>query len=208
MRKALTRPIIYLITAGDLTESNFERRQPEIESLLEHAIACGVSVIQIREKNLAGRTLFHLTSSIVNMLRETNIPLLVNDRADIAIAAGADGVHLPANGVRASDVRLFAPKNFLVGVSTHSIDEASAAKNEGADFAVFGPIFESPGKGDAVGLEKLSEATATLDPFPLVGLGGIDETNAQQVLVTHSAGIAAIRFLNDFNKLEKLKELL
>jgi thiamine-phosphate pyrophosphorylase len=132
----------------------------------------------------------------------------VNDRIDIAMAAGADGVHLTSRSVPLDVVRRHVPKDFVIGVSTHSIDEVSAAKHGGADLAVLGPIFETPGKGEPIGVERLSKAVAAFPEFRLLGLGGVDESNYHEVLDAGASGFAAMRFLNNRQNLEKLSREL
>ena len=121
--------------------------------------------------------------------------MIVNDRADVAAAARADGVHLPETGLPPSAVKRAFP-NLAVGVSTHSLDSAVAAAQGGADFLFFGPIFDTPGKGAAVGVESLAVLCQVLT-VPVIGLGGIDDKNCASVVDAGAAGIAAIRALND-----------
>jgi len=190
-------PIVYLITPGRLTNENYARRADGLLAALELAIAEGVSHIQIREKALSGRRLFDLVCKAVELSRGSGTRLLVNDRADVAHLAGADGVHLTENSVSGSVIRKHFPREFIVAVSTHSLAAAAEAKHAGADLAVYGPAFESPGKDVPVGLDELVNVCRSLAPFPVVGLGGIDEGNWLSVLQAGASGIAAIRALND-----------
>jgi thiamine-phosphate pyrophosphorylase len=149
--------------------------------------------------------LYELTARCVAITQGTTTRLLVNDRADIARAARANGVHLTAHSVEASVIRRTFGTDFLVGVSTHSLAEAQAARQAGADFAVFGPVFDTPRKrayGPPVGLEALREAAHTLSPFPLIALGGITQKNASDTLRAGASGIAAIRLFADPNNLD------
>lgn len=161
-------------------------------------------MIQIREKRLCARLLFHLTVAAVEITRGTATRLLVNGRADIAFAAEADGVHLAADAIPVAVVRGNFPPEFAVGVSSHTPEAARNAKNAGADFAVFGPIFGSPGKGKPKGLASLSNVCRNLRPFPVLGLGGINATNVGSVNEAGAAGIAAIRSLNDNGSLRAI----
>lgn len=204
MSRPLEKPIIYLITNGDADPVNFKLKKREILEIVRLAAEAGVSMIQIREKNLAARSLFDLTVGAVEITRKFATRILVNGRADIALAAGADGVHLPADGLSAVVVRRSFPLDFLIGVSTHSAEETLAAKTNGADFVTFGPVFESPGKGKPKGGEELSRVCNLLDPFPVIALGGIDESNYRNVLKAGASGFAAIRFLNDEGSLRGL----
>lgn len=197
MRNSLARPLTYLITKGVAMPANFPRTKAAILEIVRSAAADGVSLIQIREKQLTARLLFELAAAAAAITRQTATKLLINERADIAIAAGADGVHLPASSIPAGVIRAAFPASFTIGVSAHSADEIKAARANGADFAVFGPVFETPGKGPATGLDELKRISAANAPFPVIALGGIDETNFRTALENGAVGIAAIRALND-----------
>lgn len=191
------QPITYLITKGEATPGNFQQISREILDIISVAVAEGVSLIQIREKQLGGKLLFELAAEAAKITRESLTRLLVNDRADVADAAKADGVHLAANSVPISVVRASFGRDIVIGVSTHSIDDLRLAAKQGANFAVFGPVFETPGKGEPQSLEKLAEVCRELPAFPVLGLGGVDETNYGSVLDAGASGFAAIRALND-----------
>jgi thiamine-phosphate pyrophosphorylase len=137
-------------------------------------------------------------------VRHSQTKILVNDRADIAFSAGADGVHLTSLSLSAAPIRRNFPKNFIVGVSAHTLSEVVSAKRQGADFVTFSPIFQSPNKGAPLGLNELKKVCARLKSFPVVALGGVDETNYREVLQI-AGGFAAIRFLNDETNLPKLE---
>jgi len=145
-------------------------------------------MIQVREKDLPASELFDLVCKVRDLAAGSKTRVLVNDRLDIALAAGIDGVHLPSNGLPAERVRPFVK---LLGVSTHTVEEAFAAQKAGADFIVFGPIFDSPGKS-AVGLEPLKKVAASVK-IPILAIGGISAANADEVLRAGAAGIAGIR---------------
>jgi thiamine-phosphate pyrophosphorylase len=200
-------PITYLITSG-ATRPDSNPASEDFQNLLalvRAAVKARVSLIQLREKNLPAGTLYELTARCAEITEGTTTRLLVNDRADIARAAHADGVHLTTHSIEASVIRRTFGTDFLVGVSTHSLTEAQAASEAGADFAVFGPVFDTPSKrayGTPVGLEALREAAHTLSPFPLIALGGITQKNASDTLSAGASGIAAIRLFNDPNNLD------
>jgi thiamine-phosphate pyrophosphorylase len=148
----------------------------------------GIDMIQVREPDMDARDLLDLVVHVVELARGSSTRVLVNDRLDVALAARADGVHLPANGLPPAAVRALVD---LVGVSTHSIEEIRSAEAGGADFAVFGPVFETPGK-TGVGLEKLREAVRATG-IPVFAIGGMSMTNAGQAIGAGAAGIAGIR---------------
>ena len=195
-----TKPIIYLITDGTLTtESVSSHGFTSILELISAAVSVNIPLIQLREKQLPARLLYELTKQVAQITKKSETRLLVNDRADIAHAADADGVQLTTLSLQASVIRKNFPKDFIIGVSTHSFAEAQTAYNEGANFAIFGPVFDTPSKrayGKPVGVEKLKEVSALL-PFPVIAIGGIDLSNAKEVFQNGAGGIAAIRLLND-----------
>jgi thiamine-phosphate pyrophosphorylase len=198
----LQPPIIYLITSGETTQATSVRSESfaRILALVGEAVRASVPLIQLREKNLTARVLYELTTRAARLTRGSATRLLVNDRADIAHAARADGVHLTTRSLGARIVRRAFGHDFLIGVSTHSLDEALEARDHKADFATFGPVFDTPSKrvyGAAVGLEKLNEASLRLSPFPLIALGGITLENASPTLRAGASGIAAIRLFSD-----------
>ena len=139
--------------------------------------------------------LYELTARAVEITRDTKTRLLVNDRVDIARPAGADGVHLTAHSLPADVVREIGGPDFLIGVSTHSLAEARAAQVAGADFVVFGPIFETESKrafGAPQGLDKLREVTLALGEFPVLAIGGITRENTASCIEAGASGIAGI----------------
>jgi thiamine-phosphate pyrophosphorylase len=213
MPRKLHRPITYLITSGE-TNSSTTPASAEFLALLrlvEGAARAGVSLVQLREKGLSARTLFDLTSRASLITRGTRTRLLVNERADVARAAGCDGVHLTTRSLETSDVRRAFGEEFLIGVSAHGLGEARAASEGGADFAVFGPVFDTPSKrayGPPVGLEALRETARALTPFPLVALGGVGEENLSELFEAGASGVAAIRLFADGQKLARRLHLI
>jgi len=177
--------------------------------LAQAAVAAKVSLFQIREKALPARVLYALTSRAAEITRGSQTRLLVNDRYDIARAAGADGVHLTSHSLPAELVRRIDGPGFLVGVSTHSLEAARDAAGAGADFVVFGPVFETESKrvyGAPLGLEKLREVTTELGGFPVVAIGGITMDNVEKCFAAGASGVAAIRLFNDATELSSIAE--
>jgi thiamine-phosphate pyrophosphorylase len=198
------KPLIYLITDGETIAENFIEKKKKFLRLVAIAVQTQVSIIQIREKQLSARLIYELTSEAVQLTKRAATKLLVNDRADVALAAKADGVHLTSRSLSAEVIRKNFPKDFIIGVSAHTFEKAEIAKRQHADFVTFSPIFSSPDKGEPHGIEKLREVCEQLKPFPVVALGGIDETNFAGVLQAGAKGFAAIRFLNNEMNLRNL----
>ncbi len=196
------RPLVCLITNGTSAEIDATL------VIIRAAIGLSVPLIQIREKQLSARSLYKLTSAAVTAAANSNTKILVNERFDIAIDAGADGVHLPSYAFEADGVRGVAGPKFIIGVSCHSADEVRTAKELGADYATLGPVYASPGKGTTLGIEAFASAVREVAPFPVIALGGIDVSNYRSVLDAGVAGFAAIRYLNDIEELGKLMETL
>ena len=197
-----TSPLTYLITAGETDEATTPESEAfaRLLALVRAAAEAGVSLVQLREKRLRPRVLYELAAHATAALSGSATRLLVNDRADIARAAGADGVHLAATSPDAGAVRRAFGADFLIGVSTHTPDEARAARDGGADFALFGPVFDTPSKrayGPPVGLEKLRAAAHALAPFPVLAVGGITRDNFGAAFLAGARGVAAIRLFAD-----------
>ena len=209
----LPKPILYLITRGATTEATRPDSE-EFQNILRQvfaAVTAGIQLIQIREKQLTAQVLFELTAGVVTIARGSSTRVLVNDRADIAASAGADGVHLTTRSLTPDVIRKTLGAKFLIGASTHSLTEAQDACRQGADFAVFGPIFPSPSKekyGLPLGLGKLSEAARELTSFPLIALGGISIENVNECLLAGANGIAGITLFSEPNSLATTVETI
>jgi len=202
------KPLMYLITPGNLTSQNFASKSKNTLEIIEFASKTNVSLVQIREKFLNSDDVCKLATEAVKLSRKTGTKILINDRADIAVAAKADGVHLTVNSISPTIIRRNLKHNFIIGASTHSLEAAKKRKNDGADFVTFGPVFQTPSKakyGAPQGLEKLRAVCESLDGFPVIALGGIDENNYRSTLQSSAKGFAAIRFLNDLENLEKFR---
>jgi thiamine-phosphate pyrophosphorylase len=159
--------------------------------------ASGIGAVQIREKDLEDGPLYDLT----RLARET-VPratrVLVNGRLDVALAAGADGAHLPADGLPAAPLRARFGSDLLLGRSTHSIAEVERARDEGVDYVVFGPVYATPGKGDPAGVAALARAAMAAGPgIPVLALGGVTLQRFGEVAAAGAAGVAAIRLFQE-----------
>lgn len=200
-------PLAYLITDGELTPNNLVEKLPETLDLIKFAIESKVSLIQIREKNLTAKQVFLLTLQAVNLTKKTNTKILVNDRADIALAAHADGVHLTTKSLSATLIRANFNKHFIIGVSAHNELEIENSIIGNADFATFSPIFPTISKekyGAPQGFEKLRQMCEKYQPFPLIALGGINAENFNNCLKAGAKGIAAIKLFQNAEDLPKI----
>lgn len=166
---------------------------------IARGIGNGANWIQIREKDLSSRELFELTMKAVTMAAPTGVKILVNARFDIALAAGAAGVHLPGGSPAPRNWRVITPPGFLVGTSCHTLTELHAAQEEGADYVVFGPVFAPRSKSSDLaprGLMGLARAARAVK-IPVLALGGITEANAEECEAAGAAGVAAISLFQD-----------
>jgi thiamine-phosphate pyrophosphorylase len=180
-----------------VTDRAHTRGRPLLD-VIEAALAGGVDAVQLREKNLPARDLLALALRLGSLCRRYGARLLINDRIDVALAAGADGVHLPGNSFQLADARHLLGPSALIGVSTHSLTEARAAAEGGADFIVFGPVFDTPSKRSfglpPVGLDALAEATRGVS-LPVFAIGGVSVDGLDAVCERGVHGIAAIAAL-------------
>ena len=154
-------------------------------------LAAGIEMIQLRERDLSARQLHALAQQVLRLPNARHTRILINDRSDIALATGAAGVHLRANSVSPSRIRSIAPPDFVIGVSCHSVADVCRAEDEGASFAVLGPIYASPGKGPPLGLGPLADA-AHRARIPVLALGGISSERIPECINSGAAGIAGI----------------
>jgi thiamine-phosphate pyrophosphorylase len=207
--------ILYYITDRRQFPGTEAEQRARLLAKIAEASGAGVEVIQLREKDLLPRQLEILAREAVDCIRQ-NAPrgrtrLLINSRVDVAIAAGADGVHLPCGDVAASDARVIFSKAGVhapvIGVSCHTVAEVRLAESHGADFAVFGPVFEksgAPGQGLAAlrtACGQVSargiEAAVPAGQMPVLALGGVTLENATACLEAGASGIAAIRLFQE-----------
>jgi thiamine-phosphate pyrophosphorylase len=179
------------------------------------AVAAGIDWIQIREKDLSARKLLEVTRAAVKVARSSATRIIVNDRLDVALAAGASGVHLSEASMEVAAVAAWRrenawaevpPREFLIGASCHSVEAARAAENDCADYVIFGPVFSTPSKekfGAPQGIKLLVEASKAVR-IPVLAIGGITESNARECFDAGALGIAAIRMFSEARDLAPL----
>jgi len=179
---------VYLIT---------DRRQApggDILRAVEGALDGGIRAVQLREKDLPGKELYLLAGRMRELTARHGARLLINDRVDVALAVGADGVHLGVSSLPASAARTLLGEEALIGCSTHGARELREAATQGADFATFGPVYPTPSKavyGPPVGVTAFCEACRGT-AIPVFALGGVGPHNAGEAMEAGAFGIALI----------------
>ena len=179
---------LYLITDRRLVAGG------DLPAAVERALGGGAWAVQLREKDLPARQLYDLARELRAITFRYGAKLLINDRVDVALAAGADGVHLGGASIPPGEARRLLGPKALIGCSTHSAEEAAEAEAGGADFVTFGPVYATPSKaahGPPVGVEALRHACAAAR-VPVFALGGVGPRNAGEVVAAGAYGVAAI----------------
>jgi len=169
----------------------------DLGTVAEAALRGGARTVQLREKDAGARELFEWSARLREAIRSYGALLIVNDRLDVALAAGADGVHLGWRSLPVEEARKIVGPERVIGVSVHSVEEAAQAGKDGADYVMFGPVFDTPSKRGLVapqGLERLAECVRAAGT-PVVAVGGILPENAPDVRRAGAAGMAVIRGL-------------
>jgi thiamine-phosphate pyrophosphorylase len=162
--------------------------------LVEQAVAGGLRAVQVRERDLATPDLLTLVGDLCAVARAQGVRVMVNDRADLALALGADGVHLRSDSLPVPAARRLLGPDRLIGASAHSADEAARAESDGADFAVLGPVYETPSKrqyGPPIGLRPLEEAGRRCR-IPVFAIGGITVARVAEVRRAGAHGVAVV----------------
>lgn len=202
-------PLIYLITNGQTNSRTTEDSDDfrNVIELAQAAVDARVDLFQIREKSLSTAVLYSLAAGVTRVTRGSHTQLLINDRSDVAASAGAHGVHLTGESLSPAVVRRAFGEDFLIGVSTHSWAQALAARDEGADFLVFGPVFETASKkqyGEPQGLNELQGVAAALAPLPVLALGGVTVESVSDCLKAGARGVAGISMFRDPSRLRTI----
>lgn len=172
--------------------ADFEDARRCLRLQAQYAIDAGIDCIQVRERDLEARALADLTTELVQLTRRTDTRVVVNDRVDVALACGADGVHLRADSIPARAVRRIAPSGFLIGCSVHSVKEA--VDSAGADYLIAGTVWPTLSKPEShlrLGLEGF-RSIVTAVSLPVLAIGGVTAEHVAAVALAGGAGIAAI----------------
>ena len=175
-----------------ITHAGFRGRSHE--DVAQAAVAGGATALQLRDKESAGRALVAPARRLVALANPAGVPVVVNDRVDVALAAGADGVHVGEDDLPVADARRLLGPERIVGASAGTVEEARRAEQEGADYLGVGPVFPTATKadaGEAIGLDGLRKIVAAVR-VPVVGIGGITVENAAQVVLAGAAGVAVV----------------
>jgi len=189
-------PVLCLITDRRRFGAAWE---PALVERVRAAARAGVHLVQVRERDLDGGPMTRLTERCVDAVRGTRARVLVNDRVDVALAAGAHGVHLRGDSMDAARVRWMVPPAFLIGRSVHTVEEAVEVSGRGAlDYLIFGHVFETTSKPgqDAAGLDQLARVSAATT-LPVLAVGGVSPPRAAGVARAGAAGVAAIGLFAD-----------
>jgi thiamine-phosphate pyrophosphorylase len=208
--------LLFYITDRRQFSGDENARQRALLAKIAEATRCGVDVIQLREKDLSTRELEVLTRAALRVIGENSAQpvthLIINSRSDVAIACGADGVHLRSDDISPSDVRKIWARGGhsvrpLISVSCHSQADVARAADEGADFAVFAPVFEKKDtpQNRAAGVDGLRQACG--QKIPVLALGGVTLNNARACIDAGAAGIAAIRLFQQNDIAEVVRTL-
>ncbi len=164
------------------------------KKIAEKAVAGGADVIQLRDKEMTGRELFITACEIRDITRTAGALFIVNDRIDIAIASGADGVHLGQDDLPLYNARQLTPDDFIIGISVGSVTEAFDAEAGGADYVAVSPVFGTgtkPDAGPGHGTPLITAIKQNIS-IPVIGIGGIQKENVSEVLVSGADGVAVI----------------
>jgi thiamine-phosphate pyrophosphorylase len=182
-----------------LVTDRTQTRGRDLAAVVAECLAAGLPAVQAREKDLGAADLAALCRRLRDLTRAHGARLVVNDRVDVALAVGADGVQRTHASLPVADIRAIAGRRLAIGASVHSLDEAVDAERQGADWIVFGPVYDTPSKrrwGPPQGLERLGRVAAAVR-VPVIAIGGITPERVAAVRAAGAAGVAAIGALLD-----------
>lgn len=188
---------LYLVTDRNILKNR------DLKDEVENAIKGGVTLVQLREKECGGKDFLKYAVEVKEITDKYDIPLIINDRVDIALAIDAAGVHVGQNDIPAKVVRELIGKNKILGISASNLEEAKKAVEDGADYLGVGAIYSTSTKKDAknVKLNMLKEIRDNIK-IPIVAIGGIDKNNAKEVIECNIDGIAVVSAILSENNIE------
>ncbi|NEZ49122.1 thiamine phosphate synthase [Clostridium botulinum] len=195
---------LYLITDRSFLNGR------SLAECVEDAIKGGVTLVQVREKNVSTRDFYNIAKEVQEVTTKYNVPLLINDRIDIALAINADGVHLGQSDMPIELARKILGKDKIIGISAGNVEEAIEAEKAGANYVGLGAVFFTGTKKDIdepIGLAGLKEITDNIT-IPSVAIGGINKENAKSVLATGVDGISVISAILKNNDIQKSAQTL
>lgn len=178
---------LYLVTDSELLKGR------KLETIVYQAVRGGVSLVQLREKKASSLDFYMIAKKVKEVTDKFNVPLIINDRIDIALSVDAAGVHIGQEDLPCKIARQILPKDKIIGVSVHNIEEALRAQEDGADYLGCGAVFTTSTKSDVSNLtiDKLAEIKKAVN-IPVVAIGGINKKNVSSLRNTNIDGIAVV----------------
>lgn len=191
---------IYVVT--DRTKTGGK----SLSQVIKYAVKFGATAVQLREKDLSARELFEIAKDLRKITSNNKVAFIINNHVDIALAVGADGIHLGKDSLPIDVIKRIKTKNMFIGVSCHSLDEVIEANNNGVDYVILGPIFNPLAKKSdikSLGIETIKKAKSRIS-IPIIAIGGITEENCNKVINAGADGVAGITsFMSGDNKIFK-----
>jgi len=192
-----------------VTDSGLALDKP-LDWIVEEAVKGGVTIVQLREKKLNTRDFLNLAKKLKVMLQGYNVPLLINDRVDIALASGADGVHIGQSDMPYLDVRKLLGNDAIIGLSLESYEQVEEGNSYDLDYVAVSPVFITPTKKEltqGLGIEGVRKISNSSN-HPCVGIGGIHKSNAAQIIAAGAVGIAVVsEIISNQNPQQAAREL-
>ena len=195
---------LYLVTDRELSLGR------SLSEIVEKAVSGGATIVQLREKNTETRDFLMLARKLKEILRPRNIPLIINDRMDIALASGADGIHVGQSDMPVEEIRRYLGKDALIGLSVESVEDIEDANKLDIDYIGISPVYTTPTKKEltsGLGLDGVREISE-LSRFPSVAIGGINRENTAEIIRSGADGIAVVSAICSADNPEKASQEL
>ncbi len=192
-----------------ITDESLSKGLSHVE-IARRAIAGGADAIQLRDKSMSGKDLMQAAKELRTITKNAGVAFIVNDRLDVALLCGADGVHLGQDDLPAKLVRTIVPEGFILGVSARTVEEAVLAEQEGADYIGLGPICDTSSKDDAgngCGFNVISEVKRQVS-IPVIAIGGLGPANAEKAIIAGADGLAVISAVVSQDDIAKAASIL